>query len=249
MSVSIIMPAYNSADYIAEAINSVISQTYKDWELIICDDNSSDETVNIVKDFQDKDNRIKLIELKNNGGPAVARNHALKNTNNKFVAFLDSDDIWHPRKLEIQLDFMEKNGYAFTFTSYKRFSHNGTKDYNVIKVPDEITYRELLKNTIIGTLTVIIDRDQVGDFEMNHIRYRQDMALWCEIMKRGFSAYGLNEVLASYRVVNKYSILKRYKGAKGVWKVYRKIEKINFLKSIYYFVHYAMNAFLKRIKK
>jgi teichuronic acid biosynthesis glycosyltransferase TuaG len=242
------MPAYNSAEFIAEAIQSVISQTYKDWELIITDDNSTDDTVSIVKSYQENDSRIKLIELKDNGGPAIARNYALNLANSRYVAFLDSDDLWHPRKLELQIDFMNKNGYAFTFTAYKRFSRDGTKDYNVIRAPYKMTYNKLLKNTIIGTLTVIVDKDQVGSFEMSNIRYRQDMALWCEIMKRGFAAYGLDEVLASYRVVSKYSAFKKYVGAKGVWKVYRRIEKIGYIKSIYYFFHYALNATIKRIK-
>lgn len=248
MSVSIIMPAYNSAEFIAESIQSVIAQTYKDWELIITDDHSSDDTVNIVKSYKAQDERIKLIELNDNGGPAVARNSALNLARNRFVAFLDSDDLWHPQKLELQLNFMKKNDYAFSFTSYQRFSRDGLKKYNIIRAPEKISYGELLKNTIIGTLTVIIDREKVGRFEMDNIRYRQDMALWCEILKRGFYAYGLNKVLASYRVVRKFSIVKKIKGAKGVWKVYRRIEKIGCLKSMYYFIHYATNAFLKRVK-
>lgn len=242
------MPAYNSAEFIAESINSVIEQTYKDWELIITDDHSTDDTVNIVKSYKAQDDRIKLIELSDNGGPAVARNSALEHAKNRYIAFLDSDDLWHPQKLELQLDFMKRNDYAFTFTSYQRFSRDGSKNYNVIHAPGKISYRELLKNTIIGTLTVIIDREKVGEFEMDNIRYRQDMALWCEILKRGFYAYGLNRVLASYRVVSKYSILKKIKGAKGVWKVYRRIEKIGGLKSMYYFIHYATNAVIKRLK-
>lgn len=248
MAVSIIMPAYNSAEFIAESIQSVIAQTYKDWELIITDDHSSDDTVNIVKSYKAQDDRIKLIELNDNDGPAVARNKALELANHRYIAFLDSDDLWHPQKLELQLDFIRKNDYAFTFTSYQRFSRDGSTNYNVIRVPEKISYGELLKNTIIGTLTVIIDREKVGEFEMDNIRYRQDMALWCEILKRGFYAYGLNKVLASYRVVSKYSIVKKIRGVKGVWKVYRRIEKIGTLKSMYYFIHYATNAFIKRVK-
>jgi len=242
------MPAYNSAEFIAESIQSVIAQTYKDWELIITDDHSSDDTVNIVKSYKAQDDRIKLIELNDNDGPAVARNKALELANHRYIAFLDSDDLWHPQKLELQLDFIRKNDYAFTFTSYQRFSRDGSTNYNVIRVPEKISYGELLKNTIIGTLTVIIDREKVGEFEMDNIRYRQDMALWCEILKRGFYAYGLNKVLASYRVVSKYSIVKKIRGVKGVWKVYRRIEKIGTLKSMYYFIHYATNAFIKRVK-
>lgn len=248
MAVSIIMPAYNSAEFIAESIQSVISQTYKDWELIITDDHSTDETVDIVKSYKARDNRIKLIELNDNGGPAVARNRALNIASSRFIAFLDSDDLWHPQKLELQLNFMKENDYAFTFTSYQRISRDGATNYNVIKAPARISYGELLKNTIIGTLTVVIDKEKAGAFEMDNIRYRQDMALWCEILKRGFYAYGLNKVLASYRVVSKYSIIKKIRGAKGVWKVYRRIEKIGPVRSMYYFVHYATNAFLKRVK-
>lgn len=244
--VSIITPSYNSRKFIRECVDSVLSQTYQNWEMIIVDDKSKDDSVEFIKNLIKNDDRIKLISLEKNVGAAMARNEALEVASGKYIAFLDSDDIWLPNKLDKQLKFMQENDSAFTFSSYIPISEDGSQEYSIIKVPDEIDYVGYCKNTIIGCLTVIIDKEKTGDFRMPDVRSSHDMALWLLIMKRGFKAYGLNEVLAKYRLVSTSNTSKKWKAAKEVWDVYRKVENISFIKSSWYFINYAFNAIRKR---
>jgi len=244
--VSIITPSFNSARYIEETILSVQSQTYQNWEMLIVDDCSTDNTNEIIGKCKD-DLRIKPIYLERNIGAAMARNRALEVARGRYIAFLDSDDIWLPPKLEIQLAFMQNNQYAFSFSAYRPFSEDGTKNYRTIHVPKEIDYTQYCKNTIIGCLSVIVDKEKTGDFRMPNIRSSHDMALWLALMKRGFKAYGLDEVLAKYRVVSNSNTSKKYQASKEVWDVYRKVEKLSLLKSSWYFVHYLFYAIKKRV--
>lgn len=245
--VSIITPSYNSSKFIEECVNSVISQTYLEWEMIIVDDCSIDNSRNLITKFAKEDDRIKPIFLEENVGAAEARNIAIKKSQGKYIAFLDSDDLWKNNKLEKQLSFMNERNIAFSFTSYQPISENGMDKYSVIKVPYQIDYHSYLKNTIIGCLTVVIDRDQTGNFEMPNIRSSHDMALWLLIMKRGFSAYGLNKNLAYYRIVSTSNTSKKWKAAKEVWDVYRKVEQLNIVYSAICFVGYVYNAIKKRV--
>jgi teichuronic acid biosynthesis glycosyltransferase TuaG len=245
--VSIITPAWNSSAYIAETIDSVLDQTYEDWEMIVVDDFSSDSTNHIVRGYMVMDDRIRLISLEKHVGPAEARNTAIRAARGRYIAFLDSDDLWHPQKLERQLDFMQFHGYAFSFTNYQRIKGTRATRMNVIRVPRKIGYSAYLKNTIIGALTVILDREKTGDFKMPDIRSSHDMALWCEILKRGFKAYGLRETMAYYRVMPGSNTSQKLKAARDVWKVYREIEHLKLLPSSVNFVFYACNALRKRI--
>ena len=245
--VSIITPSYNSEKFIKDCVNSVLCQTYTNWELLIVDDYSKDNSRDVISLLSLKDERIKSIFLEENVGAAAARNIAIKESNGRYIAFLDSDDIWKSDKLEKQLSFMKENDIAFSFSTYQLMSEDGKNLTNVIKAPQKMTYHSYLKNTIIGCLTVIIDREKTGDFEMPNIRSSHDMALWLLIMKRGFSAYGLDENLAYYRIVSNSNTSKKWKAAKEVWEVYRKVEKLNFFYSMCNFVGYAFNAVKKRI--
>ena len=193
------------------------------------------------------DNRVSLIELEKNGGPAEARNIALRKANGRYIAFLDSDDIWEPTKLEDQIYFMQQKNIAFSFSNYQPISEDREKVFSVIKVPDIMTYSSYLKNTIIGCLTVVIDKDKTGDLAMPNIRSSHDMALWLLIMKRGFKAYGLDKNLAKYRLVSTSNTSSKFKAAMGVWKVYRTIEKLSFIYSVWCFINYVFNAIKKRI--
>ncbi|MBU9722708.1 MULTISPECIES: glycosyltransferase family 2 protein [Bacillaceae] len=237
--VSVITPAFNSARFIEETIQSVQNQTYPHWEMIIVDDCSTDETVKIIQEYATQDKRIKLIQLMENSGPAVARNTAIRNSRGRYIAFLDSDDQWLPKKLEKQLQFMEEKGIAFSFTKYRNVDENGVESGTIIEAPEVVSYSHLLKQNMIGCLTVMLDKTKVGNVEMVNIRSRQDYALWLSLCKKGFQAYGLQEVLAKYREVGNSLSSNKLKMAKQNWKLYREIEKLGFLKSSWYFLHYV----------
>ena len=236
--VSIITPAYNAEKFINETIESVIAQTYEKWEMIIVDDCSTDSTREIIKKYIAKDNRIKLIKLEVNSGPAVTRNTAIKNSCGRYLAFLDSDDQWLPEKLERQLAFMKSNSVAFSFSKYVNVNEEGESLGKVVSIPDKVTYNQLLKQNVIGCLTVILDTDVIDGVEMVNIRSRQDYTLWLNLTKRGYQAYGFQEVLAKYRIVDQSLSSNKIKMARQNWKVYREIEKLGTIKSIWYFMHY-----------
>lgn len=243
--VSIITPAYNCEEFISETIESVINQTYSNWEMIIVNDSSTDNTEGIINEYIRKDSRIKLIYHKENYGPAVARNNALASAKGRFIAFLDSDDVWKREKLEKQMSFMLKGGYGFTFTAYEFMKTASETKTKIVEVPQIINYQESLKNTIIGCLTVIIDRKIIGDFRMPDIKIAQDYSTWIKILKKGHVGYGLNENLAEYRRTSGSLSGNKFKALKGQWSNYRDILQISFLKRCYYFSFYVFNAVRK----
>jgi teichuronic acid biosynthesis glycosyltransferase TuaG len=247
--VSIITPVYNCEKLISETINCVLNQTYKNWEMLLVDDCSTDDSARIVKEFSKKDSRVKYIKLEKNSGAAVARNTALENSNGRFIAYLDSDDLWKSDKLEKQVDFMLKNNYAFTCTDYEKIDENGKSLNKVIKIPKKVNYNLYLRNTIIQTVGVMVDTKITGKevLVMPNIRRRQDAATWCQILKAGHNCYALSENLSYYRVVTNSLSSNKFKAVKGTWSLYRDIEKLPLLKSCYCFVGYAFNAVKKRI--
>ena len=245
--ISIITPSYNSEEFLEECIVSVISQTYVDWEMIIVDDNSIDNSRNIIKKFAKLDQRIKYLFLEKNQGAASCRNIAFNIAEGEFIAFLDADDMWFPRKLEKQHAFMIENDIEFSYTSYQRISQDGKQLLNIVNPPSVMKYSTYLRNTIIGCLTVMINRGRTGSFKMPDIKTSHDMVLWLNMMKRGYIAYGLIENLAYYRIVSTSNTSKKWKAAKEVWDVYRKIEKLSLLYSVICFVSYVYNAIKKRM--
>lgn len=247
--VSVIMPAYNSEEFIEEAVNSVINQSYKEWELIITDDCSDDCTFQVISSLASKDKRIKVLKNEVNSGAAVSRNNSISHSKGRYLAFLDADDIWESNKLESQLGFMEKKGAAFSFTSYQLINDSGIKlnSYVDVKSQDTIEYDDLLcKKCTVGCSTVIVDRKLVGNFSMPLIRARQDYATWLEILKRGFKAHLYKEPLTLYRLTSGSISRNKFKVAKKQWYVYRNIEKLGFFKSLYYFINYAYRAVFRK---
>lgn len=245
--VSVITPAFNSEEYILETINSVKGQTHQNWEMIIVDDCSTDNTVSLIKKEMEKDSRIKLIQQEKNSGAAVARNTAIKQAKGRYLSFLDSDDLWYPEKIETQLIFMKENDVGFSFTSYEIINQDGELTCKTISVPSSIDYNGLLKNTIIGCLTVMLDIKKTGLVQMPNIRTRQDTALWLSILKKGYKAYGIQKPLAKYRKVNGSISSNKLKMAKQNWKLYREIEGLNFLKASWCFIHYGINGIKKNL--
>ena len=245
--VSIITPSYNSEAFLEDCITSVLSQTYLDWEMIIVDDNSIDNSRNIIKKFAKLDKRIKYFFLEENQGAAKSRNIAFNIADGEFIAFLDADDMWFSTKLEKQIAFMRAKDIAFSYTSYQRISQDGKQLLNIVNPPSVMNYSTYLRNTIIGCLTVMINRSKTGSFQMPDMKTSHDMVLWLNMMKKGFIAYGLIENLAYYRVVSTSNTSKKWKAAKEVWDVYRKVEKLNLMYSAKCFVSYVYNAIKKRI--
>jgi len=242
--VSIVMPAYNSERFIKDSIQSVIDQDYTNWELLIIDDGSKDNTKNIVKEYLNLESRIRLIALDENRGVANARNVGIKEARGRYIAFLDSDDMWYPNKLSRQLQFMQENDFAFTFTSYEIIDEHGERVNKVIRAPHHVDYRELLKGNIIGCLTVVIDRDTVGSFLMPNTKH-EDYATWLEVTKRGFVAYGINEVLALYRRSKRSLTANKLKSALWTWNIYRQQEGLSIIRSTKYFLIYALRGIRK----
>ena len=236
--VSIIMPAYNAEKYIEEAIQSVLKQTYTNWELIIVNDCSTDKTEQIIKKYQEQDQRIRLCSLTKNQGVANARNTAIKNAVGRYLAFLDSDDIWLHEKLEKQIDFMKVNNYVFTYHQYRHFA-SSDKVGEIVKIPSQLDYKDALKGNSIGCLTVCLDKSKIKPFIMPAQRH-EDYIAWLNILKENeIAAYGLQRDLGRYRVDSKDSVsANKLKSAIWTWKVYRESQKLNFLQSIYYMLFY-----------
>ena len=243
--VSIIMPNHNGELFIKESILSIREQTYDYWEVIIVDDCSTDASVKIIQKLATKDQRIKLIPLEVNGGPAKARNCAIKEAKGRYIAFLDSDDLWHPDKLEKQISFMQKNEIALSYTGYYHISEKTGEIIDQVSVPSKVDYSELLKQNIMGCLTVIYDREKLGKVYMPDIKKRQDFALWLDILKKIPYAYGMNESLAYYRVRKTSVSSNKLIASQYNWKLYREVEKLPLYKAIYYFGWYTYRSILK----
>ena len=239
--VSIIMPSYNTGKFIAESIRSVMVQTYSDWELIIVDDASTDNTDEVVSSLMSSrtssaiTNSSNIHYLKNdrNRGAAYSRNRALREARGKYIAFLDSDDLWAPDKLEKQIAFMEKNGYAFSYTRYEEMDENGTPTETTVSGPKRITKTGMFNYCWPGCLTVMYDRDVVGDIQIAEIQKNNDYAMWLKIVRKA-DCYLLAENLATYRkrtgsISNhSYTAL-----VKWHYKLYREAEGMNPVVSLF----------------
>lgn len=245
--VSIITPVFNGENFIEQSINSVINQTYLNWELIIVDDASTDDTVKIVEMYMRKDKRIRFFKNQTNKGVDKSREKAFLNAKGRFIAFLDADDIWMKRKLEKQVKYMLENNYYFTFTDYYMFNDGSNKPFSLVHVPNEIDYKGYLKNTVIGCLSVILDKNNL-DLNMQQGKL-EDVKTWLYVLKQGYKAYGIQEPLAFYRVCNTSASSNKLKNASLFYNCMVHHEKINRIAASYYFINYIMNAFKKRNSK
>lgn len=242
--VSIIMPNYNSEKYIEATMKSVLAQTYQNWELLFVDDCSSDTSLELANAFQDE--RIRIFSMKENGGAALARNRAIEEAKGRWIAFLDSDDLWTSDKLEKQITYMQDNGIAFSYTDYEVIDENNTIISTFKPRLDVCKYKDILKHNHIGCLTVIYDSDKLGKMFMpTSAIKREDMACWLSILKNGEEAHCLHECLAQYKVHSNSVSSNKLKMMKYQWQVYRKVERINVFKSIYYLAYWAIMGVLK----
>ncbi len=218
--VSIIMPSYNSSRFISQSIESVVSQTYTDWELLITDDCSTDDTCDIVRKYAETDNRIKLFKLSQNSGAGVARNNSIQQAKGRYIAFLDSDDLWQPTKLEKQINFLKTNGYQFCH-SYTLVVDDNNKAVGLNKKPYRVSFNSTKLINYIGTSSVLYDTKDIGKFYMRPIRRRQDFALWLNILQKTKYAYCIPEPLFIYRYTPNSLSSKKFKLLKYHIEVYQ----------------------------
>lgn len=243
--VSIITANYNSEKYIEQTIQSVLAQTYSNWEMIIVDDKSVDASVQIIEKYAAVDNRIKLIQKEINAGPTAARNEAIKNAKGDFIAMLDSDDVWMPEKLQKQIEILTKQkDTVIAFSFYEHIDENGNPMNKIIKAPIEVNYSMMLKSNYIGNCTAIYNKNLAGNPTFAKVGH-EDYALWLSILKNGMKAYCVPEVLAKYRKHQTSVSSNKLKGAKWHWEIHKNIVKTPFLKRCYYFLHYCINAVKK----
>lgn len=244
--VSIITPLYNCEKYIEETIKSVINQTYKNWEMIIVDDCSKDDGVKIVEKYQKLDKRIKLYRNEQNQGVSFTRNRAIDLSKGKYIAFLDSDDLWKKEKLSKQISFMEKNNITLSYTGYEKINSDGSLR-GEIKVPEKLDYEELLKNCLINCISGVYLKEKFKNIYFKKTKV-EDYIFWLEIFKNIDFAYGIKESLAYYRVSNNSRSSNKIDIVKFHWKIYREIEKLNLMKSIYYYVIYIKRGIFRFVK-
>lgn len=255
MLVSVIMPTYNCGKYIAQSIESVLAQTVTDWELLIVDDCSTDNTAEIVAAYAQTHPNIRYSCLAQNGGPAAARTEALRNACGKYVAFLDSDDLWLPEKLAKQIAFMRETGADFSATAYRQMDADGQPLPTVCYPPKKTTYGGCIRRSNpIGNLTVMYDQEKLGRFEVPPIKKRNDFALWLQILKKTKYCYGMQENLATYRLGRQGSVShNKLAQAKFHWQLYRHIEGHGLLRSAFEMVCWAFvkgtGIGLKRVKE
>ncbi len=245
--VSIITPTYNCGKFIGRTIESAQAQTYPNWEMIIVDDRSTDDTKEIVERYRKEDPRIRYYLLEVNSGAAVARTRAMAEAKGAYMAFLDSDDIWMADKLERQLAFMEEKGYAFTCTAYEQIDEEDRPLNKVIKTVKKTSYNRLLLDCPVGNSTVMYNVEVMGKFEVPNIRKRNDDALWLQMLKKEKYIWGMPEVLMRYRIRKNSISSNKLQLIKYHWQLYREIEHLNVFRSAF---HVCWWCFLKvfRIK-
>lgn len=237
--VSIVMPAYNCSAYIGETIESVLKQSYPYWELIVVDDCSSDNTREIVSEYMKKDSRIRLFFFDTRSGVVAARTKATDEARGKYIAFLDSDDLWYPEKLSKQINFMQSNGYAFTCTSYEKIDESGEPLGKIIHCVPKANYNRVLLDCPVGNSTVVYDTERLGKCYGPDIKRRNDYALWLRILHREAYVYGIQTVLMKYRVRRGSISSKKFPLIRYHWILYRDIEKIGIFRSFFHIAYWC----------
>jgi glycosyltransferase involved in cell wall biosynthesis len=243
--VSIIMPAYNAELYIGSAIESIIGQSYQNWELLVVNDASADKTGSIVEKIAEQDSRVLLLTNTTNMGIANSRNLALKNAKGRFIAFLDSDDLWLPEKLATQLTHMIDEKVSITYSGYTRINERG-KYLGTVIPPKLVTYNDLLKSNHIGNLTGVYDCKNLGKEYFRDFKH-EDYIAWLNLLKRADCAHGISQELAQYRVYSGSTSSNKFKTLSWQWRIYRESEQLPILKSCLLMLSYIRNAVSKRL--
>ena len=237
--IDIILPNFNSSNYIKETLKSVINQTYTNWNLIIVDDCSDKKTINILKKYS-KHKKFKIYWLKKNRGAGYCRNYAIKKSKSPYVAFLDSDDIWKKNKLEVQVNFMRKNNYSFTYTNYEVI---GNKSKNII-TPNKFDFNKFIHNTSICTSSMMIKREILKGVKFTDTKICEDYYFKCKILKN-FNAYCLDELLTKYRIRNNSLQSNIFRNFYWIWKINRDYNKLNFISNFFSLFFISLNSMRK----
>jgi len=245
-SVDVILPNYNKAKFLDEAIKSVITQTYRNWNLYIVDDFSSDGSVEIINNYSNLNN-VKIIKLNKNKGPAFCRNYAMRMSKSKYISFIDSDDIWTSNKLETQISSMEKQGINFSYTDYTPFFQNGEK--KIFKkrtaIRDNFNFETFINNSSINTSTMIIARSILSTHRFKKIKLCEDYLFKCKLLKKNNTAKKINENSAYYRILSGSRSSRRLKNIFWLWYINKKFNKLNFIRNIISIFFISINSIKK----
>lgn len=247
--VSVIMPAYNAERFISIAVESVLHQTLTDWELLIMDDCSTDSTPEIIAAFAALDPRIKAHRNLENVGVAKTRNHALSLSTGTYIAFLDSDDFWHPTKLEKQVALMQKTGAGLCYTSYALVDERGTPIRNDYLVPETVSFQQLLKENVIGCSTVVLSAGLMEQRRFNTDYYHEDYVLWLHLLQDGVVAAGCPQVLTDWRYQETSRSFNKWNSLHKRWDIYRHNLGLSLPKSLYCLLYYILAGLIKYRKR
>ena len=251
--VSIVIPVHNASRFIEDTLRSILAETYKDWEIILVEDHSTDNSVEcmkvMIREFEEKGlgDRIRMIKSEGRGA-AAARNTGIEAAGGRYIAFLDADDLWEPPKLEMQLKFMKKNDAAFSFTGYEFADETGIGIEKIVRIPKKMTYRKALKNTTIFTSTVMFDMTKISKEEIKMPDVpSEDTATWWNILRSGYEAYGLDRALTLYRRSSNTLSSNKMTAVKRIWNLYRNVENLSLPYSVWCFIFYAIHAVGRRL--
>ena len=244
VKVEIILPNYNSELYLEETIKSIINQTYKNWKLTIIDGNSNDETKKILKNYMKHPN-INIIQLKRNKRAGFCRNLAIRNSKSDYVAFIDSDDIWDKEKLSKQIKFMINNNFHFTYTNYYTFKSNKKNILNEVKPAKNFTFEKYIKDTSIGTSTMIIKKSLIGNTKFSKTKICEDYFFKCQILKKAKSAYCLSESLAKYRIRKNSLQSNKLKNIFWIWIINKNFNHLDIFKNLLSVIFISINSLRK----
>ena len=248
--VSVITPMYNSEKTISRTIESVINQSYNKWEMIIVDDGSSDKSADVVKEYCKRESRILFFQNEEKKGVSYARNRAINMSRGQYIAFLDSDDWWKAEKIEKQIACFGDNECAIVYSECVVVNEKGRETGKIRYVPENITYRELLKGNVIPCLTVVIDRKRIKNGKQDRVKMKdvghEDYALWLELLREGNVAKGIKEPLAYYRETSSSLSGNKLKSMIWNWKILYKEEKLGVFRSCFYMVNYIFKSIIKR---
>ena len=243
INIDIIIPNYNKSQYLEECINSVVSQTFKNWKLYIVDDFSTDNSLQVIDKYNTVNN-INIIKLKKNKGPAFCRNLGVRISSSPYISFLDSDDLWVKNKLEKQITFMTKNKFSFTFSDYYWFKNINSKDYKSTQISNSLSFRKFLNNSSINSSTMILKRDIIKNTRFKNVNH-EDYLFKCDILRSGVVAYKINDKLAYYRIIKTSRSSNKFVNLFYLWKINSKYNKLNFFKNLISVMSISLNSLKK----